>query len=58
MEIDPKFWVALINLGVTYYGQGEKAKAAALFKKALALNPQHPEKTQFEKMIAAGEARP
>lgn len=58
VEIDPKFWVALINLGVTYYGQGEKAKAAALFKKALALNPQHPEKTQFEKMIAAGEARP
>jgi tetratricopeptide (TPR) repeat protein len=58
VELDPQFWVAMINLGVTYYGQGEKAKAAALFKKALALNPQHPEKAQFEKMIAAGEAKP
>jgi len=58
MEVDPKYWVAMINLGVTYYGQGEKAKAAPLFKKALALNPQHPEKAQFEKMIAEGETRP
>jgi Tfp pilus assembly protein PilF len=48
----------MINLGVTYYGQGEKAKAAPLFKKALALNPQHPEKAEFEKMIAEGESRP
>jgi len=58
LEIDPNFWVAMINLGTTYYGQGEKGKAAALFKKALALNPQHPEKAQLEKMIAAGEAGP
>jgi tetratricopeptide (TPR) repeat protein len=58
LEIDPNYVVALINLGVTYYGQGEKAKAAPLFKKALALNPNHPEKAQFEKMIAAGEAQP
>jgi len=58
LEIDPNHGVAMINLGVTYYGQGEKAKAAPLFKKALALNPQHPEKAQFEKMIAEGEARP
>jgi tetratricopeptide (TPR) repeat protein len=58
IEADPKYWVAMINLGVTYYGQGEKAKAAPLFRKALALNPQHPEKAQFEKMIAAGEAKP
>lgn len=58
IEVDPKYWVAMINLGVTYYGQGEKAKAAPLFKKALALNPQHPEKAEFEKMIAEGESRP
>ena len=58
LEADPKYWVAMINLGTTYYGQGEKAKAAPLFKKALALNPQHPEKPQIEKMIAAGEAKP
>ena len=58
LEIDPNYGVALINLGVTYYGQGEKAKAAPLFKKALALNPQHPERARFEKMIAEGEAQP
>jgi tetratricopeptide (TPR) repeat protein len=58
LQADPQYWVAMINLGVTYYGQGEKAKAAPLFKKALALHPQHPEKAQFEKMIAAAEAKP
>lgn len=58
VEVDPNNWVAMINLGVTYYHQGEKGKAAPLFRKALTLNPGHPEKAQFEKMIAAGEARP
>lgn len=53
-EIDPNYWVALINLGTSYYYQGEKAKAAPLFKKALALNPNHPEKAQLEKMIQEG----
>jgi tetratricopeptide (TPR) repeat protein len=57
VEIDPKYWVAMINLGVTYYDQGDKARAAALFKKALSLNPNHPEKAEFEKMIAEGEGK-
>jgi tetratricopeptide (TPR) repeat protein len=57
IEINPKYWVALINLGATYYYQGDKAKAAPLFKKALALNPGHPEKAKLEKMIAEGEAQ-
>ena len=58
IEVDPKYWVALINLGATYYYQGDKAKAAPLFKKALALNPDHPEKADLEKMIAEGETPP
>jgi tetratricopeptide (TPR) repeat protein len=58
IELDPNYWVALINLGATYYYQGEKAKAAPLFKKALALKPDHPEKAQIEKMIAEGEGKP
>ncbi len=58
MELDPKYWVAMINLGATYYFRGEKAKAAPWFKKALALNPDHPEKAQIEKMIAEGEDQP
>lgn len=57
IEIDPKNWGAMINLGATYYFQGDKAKAAPLFNKALTLNPHHPEKTQIEKMIAAGAGK-
>jgi tetratricopeptide (TPR) repeat protein len=58
IECDPKYWVAMINLGATYYDLGEKAKAAPLFTKALELNPNHPEKAQMEKMIAEGAGRP
>ena len=58
VEIDPKNWVAMINLATDYYADGQKGKAAALFKKALELNPNHPEKAEIEKMIAAGEPKP
>ncbi len=54
LSLDHKNWAAMVNLGTTYYSQGEKAKAAALFKQALALNPNQPEKARLEKMIAAG----
>ncbi len=57
IEIDPNYWVALINLGATYYHQGDKAKAAPLFQKALELNPDHPEKAQLEKMIQEGKKK-
>jgi len=58
IDLDPRSWVAPFNLGATYYFMGEKAKAAPLFRKALELNPEHPEKTQVEKMIAEGEKQP
>ena len=58
LSLDPKYWVAMINLGTTYYSRGDKAKAIPWFKKALALNPNHPEKAQIEKMIAAGAKAP
>ena len=58
VEIDPKNWVAMINLATDYYAEGQKAKAAPLFKKALELNPNHPEKASIQKMIAAEEAQP
>ena len=58
VEIDLKNWVAMINLATDYYADGQKGKAAALFKKALELNPNHPEKAEIEKMIAAGEPKP
>ncbi len=56
VDIDSKYWMAMINLGASYYYQGEKAKAAAWFKQALALNPDNPERAELEKMIAAGKA--
>jgi tetratricopeptide (TPR) repeat protein len=49
IEIDPNYWVALINLGATYYYLGEKAKAAPLFEKALSLNPNHPRRLSSRK---------
>lgn len=58
IDLDPSYWVALINLAATYYYQGDKAKAAPLFQKALALNPTHPERAQIEKMIAEGAGQP
>ncbi len=56
VELDPKYLPAVINLATTYYSRGDKAKAAVWFKKALELNPQHPDRAQFEKMIAEGGA--
>lgn len=58
VEIDPTYWVALINLGATYYYLGDKVKAAPLFKKALTLNPNYPERAQLEKMMREGGERP
>jgi len=58
MDIDPKNWVAMFNLATDYSAGGQQAKAAPLFKKALELNPNHPEKAAIQKMIAAGEPKP
>jgi tetratricopeptide (TPR) repeat protein len=58
VEIDPKNWVAMINLATDYYADGQKDKAVPLFKKALELNPNHPEKAQIQKLIAGVEPKP
>ncbi len=58
IDLDPTYWVALINLGTTYYYAGDKAKAAPLFKKALTLKPDHPDKAHLEKMIQEGGGKP
>ncbi len=55
IEIDPQNWVGMINLATDYYDEGQKAKAAALYKKALELNPNHPEKPVIQRMIKEGE---
>jgi len=58
IEIDPKNWVAMINLATDYYADGEKGKAAVLYKKALELKPDHPEKADIQKRIAEGDGKP
>ena len=58
VETDPKNWVAMINLATDYYADGEKGKAAALYRKALELKPDHPEKAELQKRIAVGESKP
>jgi Tfp pilus assembly protein PilF len=47
-----------LNLGTTYYPQGDKVQAAVWFKKAMELNPQHRERALYEKMIAEGAPPP
>lgn len=58
VEIDPKYWEAMINLGTTYYSRGDKVKAAVWFKRAMELNPQHPDRGLYEKMIVEGTPPP
>ena len=58
VKIDNKYWVAMVNLGNTLYSRGQKDKAAYWFKKALEVNPNHPEKAQIQKMIAEGTPPP
>lgn len=52
LNLDPKYGEAMVNLGTTYYARGDKAQAAAWFKKAQDLKPDHPDKAQIEKMVA------
>ena len=52
---DSTFWPAMINLGATLYYLDRKAEAAELFRKALRLNPENPEREVLEGMIAEGE---
>jgi tetratricopeptide (TPR) repeat protein len=54
VEIDPKYWAAMLNLGTSYYSRGDKAKAAVWFKKAMEINPHHPDRGLYDKMIAEG----
>ncbi len=56
VELDPKYLPSMNNLVITYYSRGDKAKAAVWAKKALALNPHHPDKAKFEKIIAEDAA--
>ncbi len=57
IECDPKFAVALVNLGSTHYYMGDKEKAAVQFKKTLEVMPKHPQAAELKKMIAEAEPK-
>lgn len=57
-NVDPKYWPAMVNLGQAYYSRGDKAKAALWLKKALEVNPNNPDRAQYEKIIAEGTSAP
>lgn len=52
---DSTYLPAIINLGATYYYLDRKAEAAPLFRKALEIDPQNPERKQLEEFIKQGE---
>lgn len=55
IELDPRNYVALVNLGVTLYYAGQKKDAAAYLQKALEIYPQHPDRARLEQMIKEGQ---
>jgi len=54
-NLEPDNYVALVNLGVALYAQGDKKQAAVYLKRALGINPNIPEKAQIEQMIREGK---
>jgi Tfp pilus assembly protein PilF len=54
-KLEPRNYVALVDLGVTLYSQGDKKQAAVYLQRALDINPNLPEKAQIEQMISEGK---
>ena len=51
LELDPKYWPAMTHLGMAYYAIGDKANAAFYLKQVLELQPKHPERVLYQKVI-------
>jgi tetratricopeptide (TPR) repeat protein len=58
IELDPRNYAPLVNLGATLYYRGETEEAAAYLQKALEINPDHPERAQIEEMIKGAQEQP
>lgn len=56
VELDPRYWPAMTHLGMAYYSIGKKAEAALYLKKVLEMQPEHPERIVYEKVIAEAES--
>jgi tetratricopeptide (TPR) repeat protein len=51
VELDPRSYAPLINLGATLYEQGSRKEGAAYLEKALEIFPNHPDRAQIEEMV-------
>lgn len=51
VRLDPRNHVALVNLGVTLFDQGDRAGALEYLTRALELYPDHPDRAQIEELI-------
>ncbi len=56
IELDDRNWLAMINLAATQYYRGTRSEALPLFKKALEVNPNNPEKMAIMDIILELEA--
>ncbi len=51
IELDPRNYAALVNLGATLYDQGDRVEGAQFLQQALEVYPNHPDRAQIEEMI-------
>lgn len=58
IEIDPNYWPAMTHLGMAYDSVNRKKEAAVYLKKVLEMQPRHPERILYEKVIAEADAQP
>jgi len=58
VEIDPDYWPAMTHLGMAYDSVNREKEAAVYLKKVLKMQPGHPERILYEKIIAKADAQP
>ncbi len=51
IEIDPRNVSALVNLGTTLYDMNKRQEAVPYLRKALEIQPDHPDRAQIEELI-------
>jgi tetratricopeptide (TPR) repeat protein len=57
-EVNPSFWPAMQNLAELEHKQGHKREAADLYRRILALQPNHPEKARWQQLISEAGGAP
>lgn len=58
VQVNPSFWPAMQNLAQLEELQGRKREAADLYRRILALQPNHPEKARWQQLISEAGGPP